>query len=155
MPRLQALRNEEGVTLAELMAALAILIVLVAIAIPTFFGAAETARDTHAQSELRTALAPLKSVIIVDPTSTTLDVQIKELAPSTMFDVNALTGIKIERSADGAVCMWRISDSGVVFGLWEPAYSSGETLYAQIASLPGTCPVTADAPTAGFVAGGW
>ena len=155
MPRLQALRHEEGVTLAELMAALAILIVLVAIAIPTFFGAAETARDTQAQAELRTALGPLKSVIIVDPLSTTLDTQIKELAPSTTFDVNAVNGIKIERSADNAVCMWRISDSGVVFGLWEPPYSSGETLFAEISSLPAACPVTADTTVTGVVAGGW
>ena len=155
MPRLQALRNEEGVTLAELMAALAILLVLVAIAIPTFFGAAQSARDTQAQAELRTALGPLKSVIIVDPLSTTLDTQIKELAPDTKFDVNAVNGIKVERSADGAVCMWRISNSGVVFGLWEPPYSSGETLYAEISALPAVCPVTADATTIGFVSGGW
>ena len=155
MPRLHALANEEGVTLAELMAALAILIVLVAIAVPTFFGATGTAKDTQAQSDLRTALAPLKAVIIEDPTTAAVDAKIKELLPSAIFDVNAVDGIKVERSADGAVCMWRISDSGTVYGVWEPAYSTGETLFVELSALPAACPITADAPGVGFVTGGW
>ncbi len=148
-------RGEDGVTLAELMAALAILLVLVAIAIPTFFGATNQARDTRAQSELRTALAPLKTINIEAPDTADLEAAIRDLSPGIAFDAAAVTGIKLTRSADDAVCMWRISDSGIVYGVWEPRGSAGETLFAELAALPAACPVAADAPTEGYTVGGW
>ncbi len=151
-----ALKNQDdGVTLAELMAAIAVLLVLVAIAIPTFFGATDLARDAESQSELRNALSSLKTVLLETPNAADLESAIKELTPGSRFDATGVTGIRVERSADDAVCMWRVSESNAVYGVWEPPASAGETLYAEHASMPGVCPVTADAPVAGFTLNGW
>ena len=156
MPLLPGLRHrEDGVTLAELMASIAILLVLVAIAVPTFFGAANEARDTKAQSELRVALSPLKTIIGEDPNAVGLDGLIKEITPSASFDPAGLTGIRIESATDGSVCMWRTSDSGLVYGVWEPIGSRGATLYGEFASMPALCPVAADATTQGYTLNGW
>jgi len=156
MPPLPALRHrQDGVTLAELMAALAILMVLVAIAIPTFFGAANQARDTKAQAALRNALGPLKTINIESPDAVGLESLIESISPGVSFDPAGVAGIKLERSLDGAVCMWRVSESGVVYGVWEPPGSNGESLFGEFAALPATCPETVDALGQGYTINGW
>lgn len=156
MPLSGALRDkDDGVTLAELMAAIAVVLVLVAIAIPTFFGATDLARDAESQSELRNALSSLKTVLFEAPNTADLEAAITELTPGARFDPTGVAGIRVERSADDAVCMWRVSESNAVYGIWEPPASAGETLYAELASMPGTCPVTADAATQGYTLKGW
>ncbi|MGH2636657.1 MAG: type II secretion system protein [Actinomycetota bacterium] len=49
--------QEEGFTLIEMMVVVLIIGILIAIALPTFLGARETASDRAAQSEMRTGLA--------------------------------------------------------------------------------------------------
>ncbi len=149
-------RLEDGVTLAELLAVVAILIVLVAIAIPTFGGVSNQAKDSEAKAELREALAPVKAVIIENPSTPDIVASVLEIAPGTAIDPGARTGARIDRSTDGAVCLWRISATDTVFGIWEPPFDvSSPTLFAVPASIPATCPTTADAPGAGFAAGAW
>ena len=63
---LQALKqrreDEQGFTLIELMVVVLIIAILLAIAIPTFLGAQERAKDRAAQSNLRNAYTAAKTV---------------------------------------------------------------------------------------------
>lgn len=157
MPSLHTLRDDErGVTLIELMAVLAILLVLVAIAIPTFGGFTNQAKDAEAKAELRQALVPVKAVNIEVPNAPDLETRVLEMSPGTSFDSNALLGVKLAWSTDGAICLWRISDSETVYGVWEPPFSQeNATLFAELSSIPASCPTAADAPAAGFTRAGW
>src|SRR5438045_2345654 len=55
-------QDDEGFTLIELMVVVLIIAILIAIAIPTFLGAQNRARDRAAQSNLRNALTAVKVV---------------------------------------------------------------------------------------------
>src|SRR4051794_6796638 len=66
-PMLQMLRrrldkDEQGFTLIELMVVVLIIAILIAIAIPTFLGAQNRARDRGAQSDLRNGLTAAKTL---------------------------------------------------------------------------------------------
>ena len=54
--------NDEGFTLIELMVVVLIIAILLAIAIPTFLGAQNRAKDRAAQSDLRNALTAAKTI---------------------------------------------------------------------------------------------
>src|SRR4028118_947182 len=54
--------DEDGFTLIELMVVVLIIAILLAIAIPTFLGAQDRARDRGAQSELRNAITAAKTI---------------------------------------------------------------------------------------------
>src|SRR3954453_1959736 len=55
-------RDEQGFTLIELMVVVLIIAILIAIAIPTFLGAQNRARDRGAQSDLRNGLTAAKTL---------------------------------------------------------------------------------------------
>ena len=55
-------REDEGFTLIELMVVILIIAILLAIAIPTFLGAQNRAKDRAAQSDLRNALTAAKTL---------------------------------------------------------------------------------------------
>jgi type IV pilus assembly protein PilA len=55
-------REDEGFTLIELMVVVLIIAILLAIAIPTFLGAQNRAKDRAAQSDLRNALTAAKTL---------------------------------------------------------------------------------------------
>ena len=55
-------RDEEGFTLIELMVVVLIIAILIAIAIPTFLGAQNRARDRGAQSNLRNGITAAKTI---------------------------------------------------------------------------------------------
>jgi type IV pilus assembly protein PilA len=59
-------REDEGFTLIELMVVVLIIAILLAIAIPTFLGAQDRARDRGAQSDLRNALTAAKTIATDD-----------------------------------------------------------------------------------------
>ena len=54
--------DEDGFTLIELMVVVLIIAILLAIAIPTFLGAQDRARDRAAQSDLRNAVTAAKTI---------------------------------------------------------------------------------------------
>ena len=54
--------DDQGFTLIELMVVVLIIAILIAIAIPTFLGAQNRARDRAAQSDLRNAFTAAKSI---------------------------------------------------------------------------------------------
>jgi type IV pilus assembly protein PilA len=55
-------REEEGFTLIELMVVVLIIAILMAIAIPTFLGAQNKAKDRSAQSDLRNGITDVRTV---------------------------------------------------------------------------------------------
>jgi type IV pilus assembly protein PilA len=55
-------RDDRGFTLIELMVVVLIIAILIAIAIPTFLGAQNRARDRSAQSDLRNAVTAARTV---------------------------------------------------------------------------------------------
>ncbi len=57
-------KDEDGFTLIELMVVILIIAILIAIAIPTFLGARQTAQDRAAQSDLRNALTAAKTAYV-------------------------------------------------------------------------------------------
>lgn len=148
--------DDRGLTLLELLVALGVIAVLMAIALPLFIGQQNQARNATAQSELRNVLVPLRTHLADEPRSSDLEAGVLALAPTTRFDEAAVLGVRLDRAADGATCMWRISASGAVFGVWEPAPGDyGQALYVERSSLPASCPATAETASAGFVSSGW
>lgn len=140
--------SDDGFTFIELMAVIAILGVLIAIAIPMLRGQQNGTHDIKAKSEVRQALAPLQVVKLQGSGS---EEAIGELSPTVAFDGTAVLGVKLQQAEDGSTCLWRISETGTVFGVWDPVVGSeSPTLYAKLTTLPDDCPDEADAESAGF-----
>ena len=57
-------KHDEGFTLIELMVVVLIIAILLAIAIPTFLGAQNKAKDRSAQSSLRDTVVAAKSIFV-------------------------------------------------------------------------------------------
>src|SRR3954447_3451863 len=66
-------KNEQGFTLIELMVVVLIIAVLLAIAVPTFLGAQNKAKDRSAQSSLRNSLTAAKTLYADTQTYTGVD----------------------------------------------------------------------------------
>jgi type IV pilus assembly protein PilA len=130
------LGNEEGFTLVELMVVVLIIAILVAIAIPTFLGARESAQDRAAQSDLRNALTAEK-VFYVDNEFYTNDTAaggaLETIEPSiTWADITV--SVAGTAGAEQEVCLEITSASGTVFVLRDVASATG----AGAGSVPGT-----------------
>jgi type IV pilus assembly protein PilA len=120
-------KDETGFTLIELMVVVLIIAILIAIAIPTFLGAQNRARDRGAQSDLRNGLTAAKTLATdsaglfqvnsVNITSSDM----KTTEPSLNFDAIAGTtttviGVNVEGTGDN-ITLVKKSASGTWFGI--------------------------------------
>ncbi len=129
-------REDEGFTLIELMVVVLIIAILLAIAIPTFLGAQDRARDRGAQSDLRNSLTAAKTIatdtdgIFSSVTFTSLNTT----EPSLNHTATALTSSSVSKdvlvikgsgdlpgteasTASGKVLLVSRSASGKFFGI--------------------------------------
>ena len=135
--------QEEGFTLIELMVVVLIIAILIAIAIPTFLGAQNRARDRGAQSDLRNAMTAAKTLAtdsagIFQVNGT--DIAATDMAtaePSLTYDVvaNADTStVGVITGTGGTdITLVKKSASGTYFCI--SATSSGVVKYGKNAAL--------------------
>jgi len=127
-------KNEEGFTLIELMVVVLIIAILIAIAIPTFLGAQNRARDRGAQSDLRNAVTAAKTISTDDSgqmtnvTVTSLTAAEGALTFGTAGDQDTIGVVKSTDAAD-AVLLYKQSASGTWFGI--EADSTGAVGYCK------------------------
>jgi len=156
------LSEDSGFTLIELMVVVLIIAVLVAIAIPSFLGFRSRAQDRAAQAELRNVLLAEKAYWTDEGSYTATDASLQTYEPTIVLIADATaagatSGAEANLSADDQeVCLYRQSDSGALFGIWESDtegtyYGSGAdaTTAAGAACPDGTTPPT------NYVTGGW
>lgn len=142
--------DEDGFTLIELMVVVLIIAILLAIAIPTFLGAQDRARDRGAQSDLRNALTAAKTLatdeagLFMATTGTVtapINADAMELAePSLEYDdTTADTDTISVATAAGGVNILLVteSESDTFFGI--RADSQGAVTYCSGATAPTTC----------------
>jgi len=152
-------KSEEGFTLIELMVVVLIIAILIAIAIPTFLGAQNRARDRGAQSDLRNALTAAKTLSTdsagvfrvsgVDITSSDMENAEPSLTYAAIGSAsNTTVGVLVEGSG-ATIVLEKQSASGTWFGI--SADSSGNVEYCR-GSAAGDCDAAADA---GFTATPW
>lgn len=136
-------KGEEGFTLIELMVVVLIIAILIAIAIPTFLGAQNRARDRGAQSDLRNALTASKTLATdsaglfqvsgVNITATDMHATEPSLNFVAMASADsANVGVLTEGTGD-SITLVKKSASGTYFGI--SATKDGVVTYCKNAAL--------------------
>ena len=122
MLRTRLNNDEDGFTLIELMVVVLIIAILIAIAIPTFLGVQDRAKDASAKSDLRNGITNAKAIATDDAGATTnaTDVNLTAAEPSLTF-VNTTAEadkgiIGVGTSADSVVLVTQ-SKSDKWFGM--------------------------------------
>jgi type IV pilus assembly protein PilA len=132
--------DEDGFTLIELMVVVLIIAILLAIAIPTFLGAQDRARDRGAQSELRNALTAAKTIATDDAglfTNVTAGATgtLATAEGSLTYAGNLVPATKVisvaVQSTNTELILQTKSASGTSFAIC--ANSSGQVKYAKVA----------------------
>ncbi|MCU1483481.1 MAG: prepilin-type N-terminal cleavage/methylation protein [Actinomycetia bacterium] len=150
--------DEDGFTLIELMVVVLIIAILIAIAIPTFLGVQNRARDRAAQSDLRNALTAAKTLAtdnagyFLDNSATPVAIDSADLIAaegSLSFDViaNASTSkIGILVPSDGSsIVLEKVSASGTAFSV--AANKDGAVTYCKSAGTGATAKADCDTLT--------
>ena len=128
--------EEDGFTLIELMVVVLIIAILLAIAIPTFLGAQDRARDRGAQSELRNSLTAAKT-IATDDAGLFTNVSTGTLASAEgSLTYNSLATpiekeVSVTKPDNTTLLLETKSASGTSFAIC--ANSSGQVKYAKTA----------------------
>jgi type IV pilus assembly protein PilA len=122
--------GEEGFTLIELMVVVLIIAILIAIAIPTFLGARQRAQDSAAKSDLRNALAAVKTFYTDTESYDVTAADLDDIEPSLTYDGTA-GNIDIVSASDTEVCLARESKSGHEFSILETV-DDGTSFYKNL-----------------------
>ncbi len=130
-------KREDGFTLIELMVVVLIIAVLLAIAIPTFLGSQNKAKDRSAQASVRNTLTSAKTIFTgaSDYTQATLGA-LSAVEPSLTFLTTDSTGPKVVSVSGASASVFyaaAMSDSGTCFYVKDdltPTAGDGTT-YAQ------------------------
>jgi type IV pilus assembly protein PilA len=131
-------KDESGFTLIELMVVVLIIAILIAIAIPTFLGAQNRARDRGAQSDLRNGITAAKTISTDDAGQMT-NVTVTSLTAAegalTFSDTGSTTAIGVVKSTGDtpvgsqAVLLYKQSASDTWFGI--AADKTGKVTYCK------------------------
>ncbi len=144
--------GEAGLAVIDIMAVAMILSVLVAIAMPAFFGFHRAAQDRAAQSEIDRVVASEKALRLEQGEYTDAAENLPGLDPGVVLggsDPEAGVTLTLNSSA-GTLCIERVSGSGATFAVWVSAEQG--TFYGRGGGLTGACPETAPA---GYSNEGW
>ena len=151
----QARSTDDGFTLIELMVVVLIIAILLAIAIPTFLGAQNKAKDRSAQSSLRNGLTAAKTIYtdssdytaatagalaLVEPSLTFVATGVESTDPKTV-------------SVDGAANVFYVaamSKTGTCFYIKDLIASPGGTTYHKVPDASACTGTTAKAADASF-----
>jgi type IV pilus assembly protein PilA len=158
----QADRQDEGFTLIELMVVVLIIAVLLAIAIPTFLGVQNKAKDRAAQSSVRNTLTAAKAMYADDSNfDGATDAALLAVEPSLTFQAAGTdSGGPKDVSVEGAGQVFSaaaLSDTDTCFYIRNTA--NGQTEFASVPNAGGACdggaPPANAAPTAPWSTDGW
>ena len=120
--RTPAGRDDHGFSLIELMVVVLIIAILLAVAIPSYFGARKRANDRAAQSNLRNANTNALVFYTDHQTFTNDPAQMTALDPSLGY-TSALAGVDVNR----------------VYLTTDTTFSADDTLYLAARSKNGAC----------------
>ena len=142
----QARSTEDGFTLIELMVVVLIIAILLAIAIPTFLGAQNKAKDRSAQSSLRNGLTAAKTIYTDSSDYTTADETALGLVePSLQFAAAAddsddpkIVSVNANTTGDTFYAA-AMSKTGTCFYIKDTIATGGGTTYAKTDPTDGAC----------------
>ncbi|MGD9701846.1 MAG: type II secretion system protein [Acidimicrobiia bacterium] len=155
----QARSTEDGFTLIELMVVVLIIAILLAIAIPTFLGAQNKAKDRSAQSSLRNALTAAKTIYADTADYTTADVAaLGAVEPSLTFAAAATDSavpktVSVNGPSETVFYGAAMSATKTCFYIKDEVATGGGTLYYKVDKPAGD--VCSGSAAAGFPAANW
>lgn len=136
--RRQTRSTDGGFTLIELMVVVLIIAILLAIAIPTFLGAQNKAKDRSAQSSLRNALTAAKTIYSDTADYTDADdAALASVEPSLTFATAATSSDEpklVSINADSATVFYAaaMSKTGTCFYIKDEVDGGGGTSYHKV-----------------------
>jgi type IV pilus assembly protein PilA len=159
----QRRKHDEGFTLIELMVVVMIIAVLLAIAIPTFLGSQNKAKDRAAQSSLRNALTAAKTIYTDGSDYKLADtVALKAGEPSLSFVTTASTDAKTVSLVATATATTSIfyaaskSASGTCYMIKDDVTLTTGTGTTYSKGTPASCDgATAALPATVYTTNGW
>jgi prepilin-type N-terminal cleavage/methylation domain-containing protein len=105
-------RNEKGFTLPELLVVCAIIGILAAIAVPTFWGSKASGYDSRAQNNLRSALAAERTYYVDFQTYTTNAGDLDQIEPGLDYSSTDAEADGVMAATEGSQAVVLVSTSG-------------------------------------------